>query len=115
MLIPPILVIERTLKDAGIPIDGVSVGDPATRATWRAFYQATATAAQRTQGDGLLLTLDPQDPTVVAAIKADLATGTTNRDELIAITQALYAAIPNPLLTLAQVRAQFLANLKARL
>src|SRR5438094_4956367 len=69
MLIPPILVIERTLKDAGIPIDGVSVGSAADRSTWRAFYQAAATAAQRTQGDGLLLTLDPQDPTVVAAIK----------------------------------------------
>src|SRR5438105_13078580 len=106
MLIPPILVIERTLKDAGIPIDGVSVGSLLDRSTWRVSYQASATAAQKTQGDGLLLTLDPQDPTVLAAIKADLATGTTHRDELTAITPALHAAIPNPLLASARVRAQ---------
>jgi hypothetical protein len=115
MIIPPILVIERTLRDAGLPIDGVSVGSPLDRTTWKAFYQASATGAQKAQGDALLLTLDPQDPTVVAEIKADFATGLTNHDELIAMTQAIYAAIPNPLLTLTQVRAQFLATLKARL
>jgi hypothetical protein len=115
MLIPPILVIERTLRDAGIPLDGVSVGNPSDRSTWKAFYAPSATAAQKAQGDALLLTLDPQDPTVVAELKADVAAATTNHDDLIALVQALYAAIPTPLLTLAQVRAQFLANLKARL
>src|ERR671934_243827 len=41
MVIPIILVLDRALRDAGIPIDGVSVGDPNNRATWKVSYAAT--------------------------------------------------------------------------
>jgi hypothetical protein len=111
MQIPLILVLDRALRDAGLPIDGVSVGDPADRSTWKAFYQVSATAAQRTQGDQLLATIDPQDPTTVANIKADLATTDANRELIRAIVQGLYEAIPNPpvaLDTLAKLRARIL-------
>src|SRR5438105_15498983 len=112
---PAILLIERAVRDAGIPIDGVSIGDLTDRSTWRAFYQASATSAQRTQGDAILATLDLTDPTLLAEVKSDWATGLTNEDVLIAMAQALYQAIPTPTLTLAQVRANFFTILKARL
>lgn len=106
--IPPLLVLERALRDAGIPIDGVSVGDPANRATWRAFYQANATAAQRTQGDTLLATIDPQDAATVTNIKADFATTHSNEDLIQAMARGLWECIPVPTMTLAQLKARVL-------
>jgi hypothetical protein len=106
--IPVPLVLDRALRDAGIPIDGVSVGDPAVRATWRALYQASATAAQRTQGDQILATIDPQDAATLANIKADLTTTRANDDLIRAIVQGLWEAIPAPTMTLAQLKTRVL-------
>src|SRR4051794_39433706 len=114
MTIPPILVLDRALRDAGIPIDGVG-GDVTDRSTWRAAYQPQATPAQRAQGDALLLTFDAQDPTTVAEIKADLAASGTNVDLLQAMAVALWEAIPGPLLSKAQLRARILALYRATL
>lgn len=50
------VLLDQTLRAAGIPIDGVSIGDVADRSTWAAQYTAAATPAQITQGNGLLLT-----------------------------------------------------------
>lgn len=115
MTVPVLLVLDRALRDLGIPIDGVSVGDPNDRATWRAFYQATATAAQRTQGDLLLATIDPQDLTTVNEIKQDMAVSDATKDLIVSVAQALWEAIPVPTLTLAQLRARVIALYRARL
>ena len=111
ILIPVLLVLDRALRDAGIPLDGVTVGDPQNRATWKAVYPAAATPAQRTQGDQILATIDPQDPTTVANIKADFATSDANRELIRAVVQGLYEAIPTPtpaLDTLVKLRARIL-------
>lgn len=115
MLIPLVMVLDRALRDAGIPIDGVSVADPGNRATWRVFYAASATASQRTQGDALVLTIDPQDAVTLNNIRQDIAAALTAQDVIFALGQALWEAIPAPATTLAQTRTRFMQLLKARL
>lgn len=58
--------LDRALRAAGIPIDGVTVGSDLDRATWHAIYQAIATTEQRALGDTLIATFDPTAPAVVA-------------------------------------------------
>lgn len=53
----PVALVIQALKAAGIPVDGVSIGDPANRATWIVQYGAAATAPQKTAGAALLLTV----------------------------------------------------------
>jgi hypothetical protein len=103
-VLPLVYIVERALRDAGIPIDGVRIGDSVDRSTWRAFYSATATAQQRTQGDQLLATLDPQDAPTLTSVKAVMATARLNDEFLQAIVQGLWEAIPSPTLTLSQLR-----------
>lgn len=50
-------IIDRALRAAGIPIEGVSVGDPAQRATWSVVFAASATAPQRAAAATLLTTV----------------------------------------------------------
>ena len=50
-------IVDRALKAAGIPIDGVSLGDPENRTTWTVQFQAAATAQQRTQAQTILNTV----------------------------------------------------------
>jgi hypothetical protein len=109
--IPVVWVVDRALRDAGIPISGAAVGDEQDRATWRVHYQPSATPAQRAQGDQILATIDPQDPTTVQNIKNDLSTTRANDELIRAVVQGLYEAIPNPpvaLDTLAKLRARIL-------
>lgn len=40
-------VVDTALKAAGVPILGVSIGDPANRATWIVQFDPSATAAQK--------------------------------------------------------------------
>jgi len=96
ILIPVLLVLDRALRDAGIPIDGVMIGDPQDRATWRAFYALSATSAQRTQGDQILATIDPQDPTTIANIKQDAANQRTSDELIRAVAQASYEVAQSP-------------------
>lgn len=106
-------VLDRALRDAGVPIDGVSVGNTADRSTWKAFYTAAATPAQRAQGDNLLLTFDPQDAATIASVKADIATGLTDADVMKAVARGLWEAIPAPTVTLVQLRNRIIQLLKA--
>jgi len=85
-------IVDEALKAAGIPIDGVSIGQKADRSTWSVHYGSGATKAQQVAGDALLASVDvsPQpDPVVVDPL-----------------TQALFEAIPNPKTTLAQLQAR---------
>ena len=59
-------IVDRALKAAGIPLDGVSIGDPANRATWTVQFPAAASAAQRTQAAALLLTIAIDAPALAA-------------------------------------------------
>lgn len=47
-------ILDNALKDAGIPVEGVSIGDPGNRATWKIVFAAAATPAQRTAGANIL-------------------------------------------------------------
>lgn len=96
MVIPIIMVVERALRDAGIPIEGVSIGTPADRSTWRAFYAAGATPGQIVQGDALIQSVDPQDPTIVAELKQDFAANASGMDLILALGQATYELSQSP-------------------
>jgi hypothetical protein len=50
-------VVERALRVAGIPIESVSIGDPADRATWRVTFAPTATPAQQATAATILTTV----------------------------------------------------------
>jgi hypothetical protein len=50
-------VVDAALRAAGVPIQGVSIGDPANRATWIAQFDPAATAAQRTTAATVLSTV----------------------------------------------------------
>ena len=41
-----IAILDRAVRAAGVPIDGVSIGDPANRATWTVQFRPSATAAK---------------------------------------------------------------------
>lgn len=114
MVIPVIMVLERAVRDAGIPIAGISVGDPNNRATWSATYINGVTDQQKAQVVQILATIDPQDATIVSNIKTDLAQA-VGVDVLTAIAQALWEAIPTPALTLPQMRQRAIALYKAKL
>jgi hypothetical protein len=107
------VILDRALRDAGIPIDGVSLGSVTDRSTWRAFYQDIATPAQRIQGDNLLATLQADDVATNANLKADLATSLADMDLIKAVVQALFECIPAPAKTAAQLRARIVTLLKA--
>jgi len=113
--IPLVFVLERALRDVGIRVDGVSVGDPEDRSTWRAFYQPSTTVLQRAQGDALLLSLDPQDVATLTNIKTDLSVTRVDDDLMKSVIQALFEAIPAPTVTLPQLRARILQLYRARL
>lgn len=50
-------LVDQAVRAAGIPIEGVSIGDPANRGTWRVEFTAAATPAQRTQAATILTTV----------------------------------------------------------
>lgn len=102
-------VLDRALKDAGVPIEGVSIGDETDRTTWTAHYQKGATDEQRKAGEALLASLDPHDATTTTAIKADVSSARLNDELLRAIVQGVHECLPAPVLTLPQLRQRILA------
>lgn len=50
-------MVDRALRSAGVPIDGVAIGDPANRATWTVAFTAAATPAQKATAAALLLSV----------------------------------------------------------
>lgn len=70
--------LDRALRGAGIPISGVAVGDKDDRATWRVDYLVAATAQQRSDGETLRLTFDPNSQAAIDAEKAEFAAALDN-------------------------------------
>jgi hypothetical protein len=60
-------LLDQTLRAAGIPIVGVSIGVVNDRATWQVQYDAAATDAQKTQGESIRATFDATAPAVTSA------------------------------------------------
>lgn len=58
--------LDRALRRTGIPILGVSIGNPTDRATWRIGYAPEATEEQHTAGEALKATYTIEGDTVLA-------------------------------------------------
>jgi hypothetical protein len=81
--------IDRAVRAAGIAIDGVSIGDPENRATWRVSPSALQAAAQPII-DAFVI----PDAQILADEEADLE---SNRKIIRALARECYDAIPaNP-------------------
>lgn len=50
-------IVQRAITAAAIPNEGVSIGDPAVRATWSVQFLAAATPAQKVQAQTILNTV----------------------------------------------------------
>lgn len=84
--------LDRTLRAAGIPIDGVAVGDEASRVTWVPRYLANATDQQRATGDALIAAFDPAAQAVIDAETSDRAATALLQKDLLA-TLALLTSL----------------------
>jgi len=73
-------LVDRAVRAAGIPIDGVSIGDPANRATWRVDFTPAATPAQRTQAATILTTVVVDD----AAQRQEQYAGSSRQKDVLA-------------------------------
>lgn len=51
-------LLDLSLRNAGIPIIGVSIGQPDDRTTWRVDFAAEATPEHRAAADALIATFD---------------------------------------------------------
>jgi hypothetical protein len=60
-------LLDQTLRAAGVPIIGVSIGVIADRATWQVQYDPSASGAQQAQGESIRATFDVNAPAVVNA------------------------------------------------
>ena len=95
----------RAVERAGIPIYGVSMPDPSTRATWRIDYKPEATAPQRAAGEALKLSYDQAADN--AAFQAEQEQARFDGEKLVkavAIWTAQRLGVP-----LATARAEILA------
>jgi hypothetical protein len=54
--------LDLALRAAAVPIDGVSIGDPTDRTTWRIDFARRATAQDRLTAAIVLATFDVSDP-----------------------------------------------------
>jgi|SRR6185295_6917843 len=50
-------IVEQTVRAAGIPITGVSIGDQTNRATWRVAFAPEATDPQKAQAQTIVDTV----------------------------------------------------------
>lgn len=66
-------LLDGTLRRAGIPIDGVSIGFEGDRSTWVVRYAAGATKQDMAAGTALVTTFDPTSPAVLDAAKTEAA------------------------------------------
>lgn len=98
-------LLDGALRAAGIPIDGVSVGDPVDRATWVVHFSETATPAHQAAAATIVQTVVVD---AAAQLDADVLASMDVKD-LKAILLAVWEAIPAPLLTRVQLRARALA------
>lgn len=80
--------LTRALVRAGIPVFGVSIGDPVDRATWHIEYDYQATPAQRTAGDALMAAYSLETDTAVVDEMAIAAFDTDRKLKALAIATA---------------------------
>lgn len=59
--------LDAALRAAGIPIVGVTIGDPADKTTWSITFLSSATSDQQTAG---ALVITAFDPTAAPAVRA---------------------------------------------
>ncbi len=100
-------LLDSALKAAGIPIVGVSIGDPTDRATWRVQLLDTATKEHEAAAQALIQSLD---------VSASAATDVTAKDHLRdPFTRVLIAFLAVHFkLTEDEVRDELLAGLKGQ-
>src|SRR4051812_46812088 len=60
-------LLDQTLRAAGVPIIGVSIGVINDRSTWQVQYTDAATDPQKAQGESIRATFDSTAPAVTAA------------------------------------------------
>jgi hypothetical protein len=108
--------LTRALQQAGIPVDGVSIGRPDDKSTWRVDYAPAATAQHRVDGDALKSSFNPDDPAVVTSEKAAQAASADTDLLLQAVAQVdfeerqkLTVKAGQTLLTAAQCKARIRA------
>lgn len=94
--------IDELLREAGVPIHGVSVpsDDPST---WRVDFVEAATQAQRDQAAMLIASYTPPTPPVLLARVAAKRMG---EKALIATALGLWECIPSPTMTKNQLKAR---------
>lgn len=96
--------LDQAIKAAGIAIDGVSVGDPNNRATWK-----VSPADKQAQAQPII------DAFVIpsaAVIADDDAEAQTQDKRLKAVALGLWECIPAPTMTKAQLAARIKAIYK---
>lgn len=96
--------LDQHLRDAGLAIDGVSIGDPAERSTWRVHPASLQADAQP-----LIESYTPPTP---ADVLNEEAARDIDERKLRAVVLALYECIPVPTMTKAQLRARMIAIYK---
>ncbi len=100
------LLLDSALKAAGVPIVGVSIGDPADRSTWRVELLESATKEHEATAAALILSVD-----VSEAASDDVRVTERIRDPF---TRSLIAVLADHLkVPEAQLRAELLAEAKA--
>lgn len=67
-------MVDAALREAGVPIEGVSIGRADERATWDVQYAAGATAADKAKARGMVAAFD-----VSAALEAAAAAEAAQR------------------------------------
>lgn len=96
-------IVDRALRDAGVPIVGVSIGRPADRSTWRVEFAPGATDPQKATAQNIVNTV-----AVDAAAQADAQAEENAQLRLARVIVAyiwrLNHANTNP--TLAQLQAE---------
>jgi hypothetical protein len=97
-------MLTRALERLGIPIFGVSIGNPLDRATWRIDYKPEATAQQIASGDALKLSYDPQADATYASEQEQVRFDGEKLVKAVAVWTAQRLGVP-----LATARSEILA------
>lgn len=114
-------LVDRAVRTAGVPILGVSIGNPADRATWSVVFDPSATAGQRTTAATVLASVAIDAP---AQAIDDEKNAQGEIDAWPIVTRALVlalidqlnvirAALPTPLPAIAPAQAIAAIRLKA--
>jgi len=96
--------LDQQIKAAGVAIDGVSIGDPSNKATWRVSPSNLQAAAQPV--------IDAYADPTTTVLFDEQAQRETNEKKLQAVALALWECIPAPTMTKAQLKNRIIAIYK---